>query len=81
MGVGIRGAVLEGCGGTGWCKNATVTEFSDPRDDGLDVIETFSIMAQRPRYQVLRIIPSEDGAALAFTKVMLVVVLLTTTVY
>lgn len=67
MGAGVRRAVLDQCGGSGWCSNASVV-FTDPHTDGLDVIEALSIKTQRPRYQVLQLTATEE-ARLVFQKV------------
>ncbi|XP_071531128.1 metabotropic glutamate receptor 3 [Panulirus ornatus] len=67
MGAGVRRAVTEQCGGSGWCPNATA-DFAEPDTGGFDVIEELSIKAQRPRYQVLSLASADDGR-LTFTKV------------
>ncbi|XP_069957757.1 uncharacterized protein boss isoform X1 [Cherax quadricarinatus] len=70
IGLAVRRAVVHTCGGTGWCKNASVT-FTAITDDSPDVIEAFSIKAERPRYQVLRLSPlhTSNPKRLVFSKV------------
>ncbi|KAK7063153.1 hypothetical protein SK128_013223, partial [Halocaridina rubra] len=66
LGAGIRQAVKEQCGGSGWCGNITFT-ISEQQTDGLDVVEALSIKSQTPRYQILLLAPNEE-ARLIFTK-------------
>ena len=67
VGTGVRRAVKQHCGGSGWCTNATL-DLKKVENEGLDVIEELSIKAQRPRYEVLRFKTGEDGV-LTFTSV------------
>ena len=69
MASAIRRTINKNCGGSKWCFDANMTHsLSEADNEIINVESILGIKAQKPKYEILRLIPNKNQQ-LEFVKV------------